>query len=196
MRCAARLQSRLSPRATDGLHWSDSELMVFAGCSRGSYLRAHLPIEVLGVENVIVQVGDPLAPRGRQAQIFHPLLEMSRDRVPVKSGKLLHEVGRGSVTVLPVAAELLELVEQRIGLPRIEGIAKLPDQIGGLNQPRLESGLIGVRSRRREAGQFDGGGDTVGVDRRRLPEALVNEQLRSINMIGGKRRGRGSARQA
>jgi hypothetical protein len=26
-----------------------------------SYLRAHLPIEVLGVENVIVQIGDPLA---------------------------------------------------------------------------------------------------------------------------------------
>jgi hypothetical protein len=27
-----------------------------------SNLRAHLPIEVLGVENMIVQVGDPLAP--------------------------------------------------------------------------------------------------------------------------------------
>src|SRR5580704_316622 len=152
--------------------------MVFVGSSRGSYLRAHLPIEVLGVENVIVQVGDPLAAGGRQAQIFHPLLEMSRDRVPVKSGELLDQVSRSRIAVLPVAAELLELVEQRIGLPRIEGIAKLPDQIGGLNQPRLESGLIGVRSRgRRKAGQFDGGGDAVGIDRRRLPEALVNEQL-------------------
>jgi len=28
----------------------------------GSDLRAHLPIEVLGVENMVVQVGDPLAP--------------------------------------------------------------------------------------------------------------------------------------
>jgi hypothetical protein len=34
--------------------------MVFAGSSRRSDLRAHLPIEVLGVENVIVQIGDPL----------------------------------------------------------------------------------------------------------------------------------------
>ena len=31
-------------------------------CRQGSDLRAHLPIEVLGVENMVVQVGDPLAP--------------------------------------------------------------------------------------------------------------------------------------
>src|ERR1700683_3026518 len=103
---------------------------------------------------------------------------MRRNRVPVKTGKFLDKVGRGGVTELPVAAEFLELVEQRIGLPRIQGIPKLPDQIGGLNQPRLDSRVIRVRSRgRREAGKFDCGGDTGGVDRRRLPEALVNEQL-------------------
>src|ERR1700733_5202040 len=116
---------------------------------------------------------------------------MPRDGVPVKSGKLLDQVGGRRIAVLPVAAEFLELVEQRIGLPRIQGIAKLSDQIGGLNQPRLESRLIDVRSRgRRESGQFDGGGDAGGVDRRRLPKALVNEQLRSIDMIGGKRAAR------
>src|SRR5580698_11347299 len=109
---------------------------------------------------------------------------MPRDGVPVKSGKLLDQVGRRRIAVLPVAAEFLELVEQRIGFPRVQRVAKLPDQIGGLNKPRLESWLIDVRSRgRRESGQFDGGGDAGGVDRRRLPEAFVDEQLRSIDMI-------------
>src|ERR1700735_3582564 len=107
---------------------------------------------------------------------------MPRDGVPVKSGKLLDQVGRRRIAVLPVAAEFLELVEQRIGFPRVQRVAKLPDQIGGLNKPRLESWLIDVRSRgRRESGQFDGGGDAGGVDSRRLPEAVVNEQLQSID---------------
>src|SRR4029077_16303246 len=55
---------------------------------------------------------------------------------------------------------------------------------------------IRVRGRgRREAGQFDRGGDAGGGDRRRPPEALVNEQLRPVDMIGGKRRVRRSTRQ-
>ena len=37
-----------------------------------SDLGAHQPVEMLGAENVIVQVGDPLAARRRQAQIFIP----------------------------------------------------------------------------------------------------------------------------
>ena len=62
MRSDARSQQRLSPRVIDGLHRIDNKLMIFAGSSRGSDLRAHLPIEVLGVENMIVQIGDPLTP--------------------------------------------------------------------------------------------------------------------------------------
>ena len=108
---------------------------------------------MLGVENVIVEVGDPLAPGGGEAQIFHPVLEMGRDGVPVKSRKLLDQVGGGGVAELPIAADLLELVEQGIGLSRIERIAKLPDQVGGLNEPRLESDLVGIpRSGPGEAG--------------------------------------------
>src|ERR1700722_12253873 len=99
---------------------------------------------------------------------------MPRDGVPVKSGTLLERVARRRLAVLPVAAEFLELVEQRIGFPRVQRVAKLPDQIGGLNKPRLESWLIDVRSRgRRESGQFDGGGDAGGVGRRSPPRAVV-----------------------
>ena len=61
MRSDARSQPPSSPHGIDGPHRIDNKLVVFAGSWRRSDLWAHLPIEVLGVENMIVQVGDPLA---------------------------------------------------------------------------------------------------------------------------------------
>src|SRR6516165_10798209 len=120
---------------------------------------------MLGVENVIVQIGDPLAARGRQAEIFHSFLDMRRDGGPIKSGKLLDQVGGGSVAELPIAADFLELVKQRVGLSRIQGVAELSDQIGSLNQPLLEIRLIRVWVPVwREAGEFDRRRDAGGVE--------------------------------
>src|SRR5580698_2239071 len=100
---------------------------------------------------------------------------MRRNGVPVECRELLNEVGGRGVAELPVAAELLELVEERVGFPRIQRVSKLPDQIGRLNEPRLESGLIRVRIRRGKARKLDRGGDTIGIDCRRFAEPLVNE---------------------
>src|SRR5271165_393176 len=83
-----------------------------ARVERRSNLRAHLPIGMFGAENMIVEVGDPLAPGGGQAQIFDPFLDVHRHGAPIKSRKFLDEVDRGFVAKLPIAADFLKLVKQ------------------------------------------------------------------------------------
>ena len=101
---------------------------------------------------MIVKVRDPLPAGSGQRQIFHPVLDIHRHAVPEEPRILLHEVGGRFVAELPVAADFLEFVKERIGLLRIERVAELSDEIGGLNQPRLETRLIGLRWGAAESG--------------------------------------------
>ena len=92
---------------------------------------------MLGAEHVTVQVRDPLPPRGGDVQMRNRFLQMGRDAVPVEIGKALDQVRWRRVTELTVQPDLLELLEQRVGLLEVERIAELPDQIGSLDQPPL-----------------------------------------------------------
>ena len=90
---------------------------------------------MLGAEHVAVQVCDPLPARRRHVQVRDRLVQVGRDAAPVEVGIALDQVGRGGVAELAVKADLLELIEQRIGLLQVERVAELPDQVRGLDQP-------------------------------------------------------------
>ena len=59
-----------------------------------SVLRPHQPIRMLGAHDMIMEIGDPLAPGGRQVEVIHGPFEVLRHAVPVEAGIFLDEVGR------------------------------------------------------------------------------------------------------
>src|SRR5271165_5686908 len=104
---------------------------------------------------MVVEIGDPLASRGRDREILHPLLDVAGDTVGKERGVLLDEVCGGRVAELAIGADLLELREQGVRLLRIERIAELADEVRGQHEPRLEIGVITPLEAWREAGQLD-----------------------------------------
>src|SRR5713101_4020606 len=81
---------------------------------------------------MMVEVRDPLPAGSRHVQIFYPVVEVHRDAVPKKRRVPFNNVGGRRIAKLPVGADLLELPIERVCFPRIQGIAKLPDEIGSL----------------------------------------------------------------
>jgi hypothetical protein len=92
---------------------------------------------VLGSEYLAVQVSDPLPPRRRHVQVRDGFFQVRRDAGPVKVGKALNQIRRRGIAKPAVEAELLELVIKGIGLLQVEKVAKLADQVSGLDQPSL-----------------------------------------------------------
>src|SRR6266851_1310159 len=89
---------------------------------------------------MMVEVRYPLPAGRRHVQIFYPVVEVHRHAVPEKGRVPFNNVGRRRIAELPVGADLLELPIERVCFSRIQGIAKLPDEIGSLDQSRLETG--------------------------------------------------------
>src|SRR4029077_13070114 len=83
-------------------------------------LRTHQPVGMLGAQDVIVEVRDPLAAGDGEGQIFHSVLEMHRDAVPEETRIFLDEISPRGVAELSVQADLLELEEKRVRLPGIQ----------------------------------------------------------------------------
>ena len=135
-------------------------------------LRTHQPLRTLCAEYVMVQVGDPLPAGSRHVQIFYPVVEVHRDAVPKKRRVPFNDVGGRRIAKLPVGADLLELPIKRVGFPRIQGITELPDEIGSLDQSRLQNGGLRAIFRDWKACHLDRRRDTRRVADWRFLESL------------------------
>ena len=130
------------------------------------------------------------------ARYFIPSSICFDTRVPIEPRILLDQVGGGFVAELPIAADFLEFVEESVGLLRIERIAELADEVGGLDEPRLQTGPLRVPvGPGRKAGELDRLRHPLGIDERRVAEPLIDEEFRPVDMISRKRSVRGAARQ-
>src|SRR5215207_6828860 len=101
-------------------------------------LRAHQSEGMLSAENVTVKICNPLPTGGGDVEVRDPTLDVRSDRAPIKIRVSLYEVGWRGISKLAIEAVFFELPEQRIRLFEVQGVAKLPDEIGCLDQPRLE----------------------------------------------------------
>src|SRR6266481_2692687 len=90
-----------------------------------SALRTHQPLGIFSTQHVMMEVGDPLAAGNGQAQVFDPLVEVARNAVPEEFRIFVDEIGGGRISELPVHADLLEFIEQRVDLLGVHWIAKL-----------------------------------------------------------------------
>src|SRR5215213_12012640 len=114
---------------------------------------------------------------------------MRGDTVPVEIGIAFDQVGRGGVAELPIEADLLELVEERVGLLHVERISELTDQIRRLHQTPLAI-FRGVCRRwaHWKAGELNRSGDPLGIQSGRGAKPLHDEDLRAVDMIPSERR--------
>ena len=76
-------------------------------------------IGMLGTEDMIVKVRDPLLPRSRRIQVRHCCADVFCHAVPEERGILIGQISGGCVSELPVHSDLLEFVEQSISLSGI-----------------------------------------------------------------------------
>src|ERR1700730_18008710 len=133
------------------------------------------PLRTLRAEDVMLQVCDPLPAGSRHVQIFYPVVEVHRDAVPEKRRVPFHNIGGRRIAKLPVGADLLELPIERVCFARIQGIAKLPDEIGGLDQSRLETGALRAIFRDWKACHLDRRRNTRRVEDWRFLESLEHK---------------------
>src|ERR1700730_8165925 len=90
---------------------------------RPSRLRSHQVVGMLGTENMIVQVRNPLLPGSRRVKVSHCCADMLGYAVPEEGWVLIRQVSRRQISKLPVHSNFLELVKQGVRLSRIERIA-------------------------------------------------------------------------
>ena len=90
---------------------------------------------MLHLEHVAIKIGDPLPPLDREFKITKRIPDERLDLAPEEARILVGHIGRAGVAEPCIAADLLELVEQRVELSRIEGVGELADQIGSPQQP-------------------------------------------------------------
>ena len=76
-------------------------------------------IGMLGTEDMIVKVRDPLLPRSRRIQVSHCFADVLRYAVPEERWILIRQISGGRISELPVHSDFLEFVEQSISLSRI-----------------------------------------------------------------------------
>src|SRR6266849_703932 len=88
---------------------------------------------------MMMEVRDPLPAGRRHIQVFYSVVEVHRDAVPEKRRVPLNNVGRRRIAQLPVGPDLLKFPIERVCLARVQGIAELPDEIGSLDQSRLQT---------------------------------------------------------
>src|SRR5450759_1283826 len=152
---------------------------------------------MLGTQDVMMQVSDPLPAGNRHIEIFYSILDMRRYAVPEEGGVLVNNVSRRRISELSIHTDLFKFGIERVRLPRVHRIAKLSHEIGRLDQSWLQGPISAGASRpRRKTGHLDRGGNPGRVDTRRISEALKREQLGSIDVIRRESRIRCAARKS
>ena len=90
---------------------------------------------------------------------------MHRDAIPEKARIPVNQVRRRGIAELPVHSGLFELEVECIGFTGVHRIPELTDQIGSLDQFRLQAnGLHGLINPRWKTGQFNCVSDARCVD--------------------------------
>ena len=124
--------------------------------------RAHAPAPMLDLEHVAIEIGDPLPALDRELEITERIADERLDLAPEEARILVGDVGRAGVAEPRVAADLVELVEQRVELSRVERVGELADEIGSAQQARLCVCLrVVVVLRNRKPRQLDGAADAI-----------------------------------
>src|SRR5882762_5377035 len=95
---------------------------------------------------MMVEIGYPLPARSRHIQIFYYVFEVHRDAVPKKGRISVNNIGRRRIAELTIHADLFKFAKKRVGFALIHRIAKLADEIGSLDQFRLEALARRLRS--------------------------------------------------
>src|ERR1700723_3597602 len=85
-------------------------------------------------EDIAVETVDPLTPACGHIEVADRFTDIGRDFVPVELWVFVDQVRRRCVAKLPVQADFLEFVVERIGLPQIMRIAELTNKIRGPQQ--------------------------------------------------------------
>ena len=166
-------------------------LGTLADAALGPGTGAHMLLD----EHMRVELGDPLLAFDGALEMLQRRADVGLDHAPEEARIALGEIG-GRLEVEPLGdAGLDELVEQRVQLARIVGIGELADQVGGADQAGLGMGVgVVVVLGHREAGQLDRPGDPVGVEMLAQAQAMVDEDLAALDVVGREERVRGAAR--
>ena len=95
----------------------------------------HAAACVLDLEDIAVEIGNPLPTLDRQLQISDRAPDERFHFAPEEAGILISEVCWRLIAEPLIAADLLEFTEERIELARVERIAQLPDRSAARNKP-------------------------------------------------------------
>src|SRR5258708_3574576 len=93
-------------------------------------LRTRLRELSLRPKDIAVEIGDPLTPARRDVEIADGGLNLRRDVRPIKLRVFVNDIGGCVIAERLVQPGFLKLIEQRIRLPHVVGVAKLANQIG------------------------------------------------------------------
>src|SRR5262249_53651125 len=85
-------------------------------------------------KDIGIKVCDPLATAASDVEMTDGDLHVLGDAVPVELRVFVDEIGGVVVAELAIAASLLELVVEGVGLADVMGIAELADEVGGPHQ--------------------------------------------------------------
>src|SRR5918995_7328205 len=98
-------------------------------------MRAHAPALVLDLEDVAIEVGDPLPPLDRELKIAEGFGDERLDLAPEKARIVVGDVGWRREAEPLGGAGLGEFMEERVELALVERVAELADEVGGAHEP-------------------------------------------------------------
>ena len=102
---------------------------------------------VFGAKDVAVEAVDPLAPARGHIEVADGLRNIGGHISPIELRIFVDQVRGRFVAELPVQADFLKLVVERVGFPQIVRIAELADQVGGSEQRRILMDVVVVGRR-------------------------------------------------
>ena len=82
---------------------------------------------MLGTENMIVEMRDPLLPRNGGIEVIHGHIQMTEYVFPEKGWILVNQVSWRCVSELPIHANFLKLAIQCVCLSGIKWVSQLAD---------------------------------------------------------------------
>jgi hypothetical protein len=88
---------------------------------------------MLGTQDMMMQVSDPLSAGNRHIQIFYAILDVRRYAVPEKGWVLIDDIGRRRIPKLSIQLDLFKFATKRVRFPRVHRIAKLPYEVRSLH---------------------------------------------------------------